>query len=76
MIFAIRKPPVIKQTVAIREGNCKLDSPEMACPDVHPSAYLVPNPIRNPPSTIIINPFIVNKFSQLNSSKGTSALKL
>ena len=41
---------------ATKEGNCKLDSPLIACPDVHPPAYLVPKPIKKPPTTKRIMP--------------------
>jgi hypothetical protein len=37
-IFAEKKPPTIKQQVAIRDGICKVDSPIMACPLVQPPA--------------------------------------
>ena len=49
--------------VATKEGHCKSLSPIIACPEVHPPAYRVPNPTRNPPPTIMINPRSVNKFS-------------
>ena len=51
------KPPIIKQTVATRDGNCKVDKPMIECPLVHPPAYRVPNPMRNPPTIISIKPF-------------------
>jgi hypothetical protein len=70
IMFAIKNPPAIKQIVATSEGHCKLLKPIMACPEVHPPAYLVPKPTKNPPKTIIINPRNVNKDSKLNSSGG------
>lgn len=36
--FAIISPPTKKQQVAISDGNCKLDKPEIACPLVQPPA--------------------------------------
>src|SRR5436305_15070149 len=50
-------PPAIKQTVATREGPCRLDNPIMACPDVQPPAYSVQKPTRNPPATINLSRF-------------------
>lgn len=38
MKLAIINPPMKKQQVAIKEGSCKLDSPEIACPLVQPPA--------------------------------------
>lgn len=46
----IIKPPIKNPTTAINEGNCKLERPEIACPDVHPPAYLDPKPTNPPPS--------------------------
>ena len=66
------KPPAIKQTVAISEGNCKEDKPMIACPLVHPPAYLVPNPTKNPPITIKENPLMVNREDQLNKEVGNN----
>ena len=65
-------PPAIKQTVAISEGNCKEDKPMIACPLVHPPAYLVPNPTKNPPITIKENPLMVNREDQLNKEVGNN----
>ena len=55
----------------------------MPCPDVHPPAYAVPNPTRNPPPTIIVRPRSVSRLDQLtvtvpvgvSRSKKTSAAK-
>lgn len=66
-------PPIKNPTTAIREGNCRLDNPVIACPEVHPSAYLVPNPTRNPPTINKIKPFIVSKNSILKSCDGFKA---
>ena len=52
---------------AIKEGNCKLDKPLMACPDVHPPAYLEPNPTINPPNAKIKKPFKLNTASHPNN---------
>ena len=43
-------PPTKNPRTAINEGSCKLLSPDIAWPEVHPPAYLVPNPMNNPPS--------------------------
>jgi hypothetical protein len=53
-------------TTAINDGTCSIDSPVMAWPDVQPPAYLVPNPIKNPPPRNINRPFADNKKFQLN----------
>ena len=44
-------PPIKKPITAIREGNCRSESPDIACPEVQPPAYLVPKPTKNPPKT-------------------------
>ena len=36
--LATIKPPTINEMVAISDGNCKLDSPMIAWPEVHPPA--------------------------------------
>ena len=64
------KPPAIKQIVAINDGSCRLLRPMMECPDVHPPAYRVPNPTKNPPITNRINPRKVNKEEKLKISGG------
>jgi len=74
MKFAITIPPIIKQIVATNEGHCKLDKPIIECPEVHPPAYLVPKPIRKPPTTITRNPFKENKTDQLKISCGARLL--
>lgn len=38
MKLAMIKPPIIKHIVATRDGHCKLESPMMECPLVHPPA--------------------------------------
>ena len=43
----------------------------MACPEVQPSAYLVPNPIKIPAIRSIKKPLKVNKLSRLKISEGT-----
>lgn len=57
-------------TTAIREGSCKLLRPEIACPEVHPPAYLAPNPIRNPPDNKMIRDLGSVKASVAKSSFG------
>lgn len=61
----------MKQIVATREGHCKLLKPIIEWPEVQPPAYLVPNPTKNPPKTIIMNPRNVNRASKLNNSEGS-----
>ena len=69
------KPPTIKQMVAINDGSCKFERPIIACPEVHPPAYRVPNPTKKPPPTISIKPLSVNKAGKLKSCSGTKELK-
>jgi hypothetical protein len=47
----------------------------MAWPEVQPPAYLVPNPTKKPPNTIIDMFLIENIFFQENISLGTIPLK-
>ena len=70
IILAIKRPPAIKQMVATSDENCRLLKPIMECPEVHPFAYRVPKPTRNPPSTSNINPLKVNKDVKLKISGG------
>ena len=70
--FAMIKPPVIKLKVAISDGHCKLLKPVIACPLVHPPAYLVPKPTRKPPVTRRMKPLSDNKAGQLKSSDGNN----
>ena len=72
--FAIIKPPTIKQIVATNEGHCKLLNPIIEWPEVHPPAYLVPKPTKNPPPTNMIKPLKVNKPSTLKISIGNKLL--
>lgn len=72
----IKIPPIMKQMVAIKDGHCKFDNPMMACPEVHPPAYRVPNPTKNPPKTIKKKPFRLSKSPKLNNSVGNKPLKL
>ena len=65
------RPPIKNPMTAISDGNWRFERPLIACPDVHPPAYLAPNPIRNPPPTKMIKPGIVVNFSRLNNSRGT-----
>ena len=37
-----------KPITATSDGSCKLLRPVIACPEVQPPAYRVPNPIMNP----------------------------
>ena len=69
----IINPPTKNPITAINEGNCRLLSPLIAWPEVHPPAYLVPNPIRNPPTTMKMKPFSVNNEDQLKIDKGASS---
>lgn len=64
------KPPIIKKIVATRDGHWRLAIPIMEWPEVHPPAYLVPKPTRNPPTTKKISPVRVNKFSHPKISTG------
>ena len=73
-MLAMTNPPIKKQQVAINDGNCRLDNPEMAWPLVHPPAYLEPKPIINPPTAIIKNPLKVNNMSQEKSCSGNMPL--
>ena len=66
----------MNEIVAMSDGNCIVDNPIIACPDVQPPAYRVPKPTRNPPKTIMIIPFTDKRVLQLNSSGGISSLKL
>src|SRR5688572_14177741 len=70
--LAVTKPPAIKQQVATNDGHCKLDMPMMLWPEVQPPAYLVPKPIKKPPTIISKNPFKENKVDQLYTSMGES----
>jgi len=45
----------------------------MACPDVHPSAYRVPKPIRKPPIARNRSPLRLKILSQAKSSSGTKS---
>lgn len=74
-MLAEKNPPIIKQIVATKEGHCKVESPMMECPLVHPPAYLVPNPTKNPPKTKNANPFNVKIFATLKIWVGISLLK-
>lgn len=63
-------PPMKKPITATKEGFCRLLNPEIAWPDVHPPAYLVPKPTRKPAITKIDIPFKLRIASQLNISDG------
>ena len=71
-------PPIKKPITAINEGNCKLLKPDMACPEVHPPAYLAPNPTSKPPTASSIKCFRSKKelfeFLVANNSVGWYAL--
>lgn len=67
----IINPPIKKQMVETNEGHCKLESPIIECPDVQPSAYLVPKPTKKPPMIINIKPFNESNDWKLNISDGT-----
>ena len=67
-------PPIKKQQVAIKDGNCRFDNPEMECPLVQPPAYLEPKPIIKPPTTITKNPLSVNRLSHEKSWSGKTPL--
>ncbi|MNW00919.1 hypothetical protein D3C71_1964740 [compost metagenome] len=66
-------PPIKKPITAIREGSCRFDKPEIACPEVQPPAYLEPNPTRIPPDNN--RSHVLGSASALreNSSSGLSA---
>ena len=64
MSHVISKPPAKNPITATKEGNCKSASPDIACPEVQPPAYLAPKPIKNPPTIIIIKPLTVNSDAQ------------
>ena len=72
----ISSPPMKKPMTAISDGHCKLLNPLMACPDVHPPAYLVPNPTRKPPTTRYNKDEKLNKTFVPNSCKGASSLEI
>ena len=72
MKYVAARPPAKKPRTAINEGNPKLARPEIAWPDVHPPAYAVPNPTRNPPKTTDTNPRRVNRACQLKISCGAT----
>ena len=63
-------PPIKNPITATNEGFCRLLNPEIAWPEVHPPAYLVPKPTRNPAITKIDIPFKLRMASQLNISDG------
>jgi len=68
-------PPIKKKIVATSELNCKLERPEIECPEVHPLAYRVPKPTKKPPNAMNKKPFSVNNIFQLNISAGRYELK-
>lgn len=74
--LAIKMPPAMKLTVAISEGNCRLDNPIMECPLVQPPAYRVPNPTSKPPPTIMRIPLVVSNDDQLKIASGSSPVSL
>jgi hypothetical protein len=69
-MLAIINPPAIKHRVAISEAGCKFERPMIECPEVQPPAYRVPNPTKNPPSTVNDKPFSVNNVCQLKTCLG------
>ena len=66
------RPPIKKPITAMSEGNCRLDNPLIACPEVQPPAHRVPNPTRNPPTTMIKKPLMVSKPSIEKMDLGAS----
>ena len=68
--WVITKPPMKKPMTAISEGNCKLESPLMALPEVQPPAQRVPKPTRKPPTTKIKKPWRESNASHLKYSMG------
>ena len=65
-------PPIKNPITAIKEGTCRSDKPDIACPDVQPPAYRVPNPIKNPPPKNKISPRQVSRNFQLKIADGSS----
>jgi hypothetical protein len=59
-----------KPITAMSDGNCRLDNPLMAWPDVQPPAHREPKPTRNPPTMITKKPLKVRMLHQLNNSSG------
>lgn len=64
------KPPIKKPITAIKEGSCKFESPDMACPEVHPPAYREPNPTSPPPSSNKNHTLGSDSADRENSSSG------
>ena len=64
------RPPIKKPTTASNDGNCKLDRPLMAWPDVQPPAYREPKPTISPPKAKTRKPFMDIIASKPNNSAG------
>jgi hypothetical protein len=71
----IRTPPAKKQQVATSDGHWRFASPVIEWPEVQPFAYRVPNPTRNPPTTIRMNPLSVRSEWKLKNSVGWRPVK-
>ena len=73
--MAVKKPPIMKHIVASNDAQFMAEIPMIECPLVHPPAYLVPNPTKNPPITKIKKPLKVKTDAQFTISVGISALE-
>src|SRR5690606_29293515 len=73
--YVERSPPAKNPSVAAREVAWSAESPEIECPEVHPSAQRGPKPTRKPPTTISRRPRTLASPSHENSSRGASPEK-
>src|SRR5262249_48633611 len=69
------RPPAKKPHTAKSDAGCRSARPVMAWPDVQPPAYAVPNPTRNPPTTIETKPLSVTSEDHANTSCGARPLR-
>jgi len=65
----------MKQQVARSEDHCSEAIPIIEWPEVHPPAYRVPNPTKNPPIIINISPWTEKIRSRLKISNGSKPLR-
>lgn len=63
-------PPIKNPPTAIKDSKDKLLKPIIPWPEVHPPAYLEPNPTKTPATRRIKNPFTVSILSILKISSG------
>ena len=68
-------PPAKNPITATSDETCRSANPLIACPEVHPPAYLAPNPTKNPPPKIMTRPGKEAKPFQDIISGGTSPEK-